>query len=133
MAFPTNLTNAVDGVTEIVAAHLNNLEAKVGVDGSAVSTSLDYLIKNAASIEPGHKHSKLWTSDGGSVAVTVNASGNVGIGTTNPSQKLEVNGAIKCTPTSAPASPTAGTVYYDSTANKLKVYTGTVWETITSA
>lgn len=56
MAFPVTLTNAQDGVTEIVAAHLNNLEAKVGIDGSAVVTSLDYLLKNPASIDPGHKH-----------------------------------------------------------------------------
>ena len=73
MAFPTTLTNAVDGVTPIVAAHLNNLEAKVGVDGSSVPTSLDYLIKNPSSIEPGHKHNKLWASDGSSQTVTVNA------------------------------------------------------------
>ena len=53
MSFPTTLTNAVDGVTEIVAAHLNNLEAKVGIDNSGVATSLDYLLKNSASINPG--------------------------------------------------------------------------------
>lgn len=47
MAFPQSLTIATDGVTEIVAAHLNNLEAKVGVDNSAVSTSLDYMVRRA--------------------------------------------------------------------------------------
>lgn len=56
MTFPTNLTNAVAGVTEIKAEHLNNLEAKIGIDGSGVVTSLDYLLKNAASINPGHGH-----------------------------------------------------------------------------
>ena len=56
MAFPNNLTNAVDGVTDVVADHLNNLEAKVGIDGSLVTTSLDYLLKNPASIDPGHHH-----------------------------------------------------------------------------
>lgn len=80
MAFPAALTNAVDGVTEIVAAHLNNLEAKVGIDNSAVVTSLDYLLKNPASINPGHKHSKLWASDGDPEAVTVDASGLVKVG-----------------------------------------------------
>ena len=59
MAFPTDLTSVVDHVTEIIAAHLNNLEAKVGVDASAVVTSLDYLLKNTASVDPGHKHSLL--------------------------------------------------------------------------
>jgi hypothetical protein len=49
--FPTALTNAVDGVpgvgTPILAKHLNDLEAKVGVDKSTVPTSLDFLIKSA--------------------------------------------------------------------------------------
>ena len=44
--FPTALTNAVDGTTEILAKHINNLEAKVGVDGSGVATSLDYKVNN---------------------------------------------------------------------------------------
>jgi len=77
MAFPTDLTNAVDGVTEILAAHLNNLEAKIGVDGSAVVSSLDYLLKNSGSIDPGHLHSELWQSDGGGVAVDVDKYGNI--------------------------------------------------------
>ena len=75
MSFPAELSNAMDGVTEVVAAHLNNLEAKVGIDNSAVATSLDYLLKNAGSIDPGHKHSKLWASDGSPEAVTVDAAG----------------------------------------------------------
>src|SRR5574343_1208702 len=54
--FPTVITNVVAGVTEIQAKHINNIEAKVGIDGSAVVTSLDYLLKNAASINPGHGH-----------------------------------------------------------------------------
>jgi hypothetical protein len=65
--------------------------------------------------------------------LTIKATGNVGIGTTNPSQKLEVNGAIKYAPMSAPSNPTAGTVYYDSSENKLKVYNGSAWETISSS
>jgi len=32
------------------------LEAKVGVDNSTVQTSLDYLLKNSNSVNPGHKH-----------------------------------------------------------------------------
>jgi hypothetical protein len=56
MAFPANLTNAIDGVTDVIADHLNHLEAKVGIDDSLVTTSLDYLLKNSASIDPGHKH-----------------------------------------------------------------------------
>lgn len=32
------------------------LETKVGVDSSAVATTIDYLLKNSASSNPGHKH-----------------------------------------------------------------------------
>ncbi len=58
MTFPTTLTNAVDGVTEIVAAHLNNVEAKIGITGSTVNTSLDYKVCSSSSLDPGHLHSK---------------------------------------------------------------------------
>jgi hypothetical protein len=34
---------------------------------------------------------------------------------------------------SPPSNPTAGTVYYDTRANKLKLWTGSRWETITSS
>ena len=56
MSFPSTLTGAIDGVTEIEAAHLNNLEAKVGVDNSIDPSSLDYKLRNASSVDPGHKH-----------------------------------------------------------------------------
>lgn len=54
--YPTTLTNAIDGETEMVAAHLNNLEAKVGINNSSVATSLDYMLRHGSSIDPGHKH-----------------------------------------------------------------------------
>ncbi len=91
MPFPSELTHAIDGVTEIIAAHLNNLEAKVGVDGSPVPTSLDYLLKSGASLNPGHKHSRLWAADGDPEAVTVDAAGQVGVGTTSPGDKLHLH------------------------------------------
>lgn len=49
--------------TPVSSADINNvktaveaLEAKVGVDGSAVVTSFDWLLKNASSSDPGHVH-----------------------------------------------------------------------------
>ncbi len=35
---------------------LASIEAKVGITGSGVSTSLDYKVVNASSVSPGHKH-----------------------------------------------------------------------------
>jgi len=49
MAFPTSLTNAQDGVTDVLAAHINAVEAKIGVDSSAVTTSHDYKLSEVTS------------------------------------------------------------------------------------
>jgi len=81
MSFPAELSNAIDGVTEVVAAHLNNLEAKVGTDNSTVVTSLDYLLKNAGSIDPGHKHTAGALSGGNDGEVFYKAAGAWGPGT----------------------------------------------------
>ena len=43
--FPVVLTTAVDNTTDALAKHLNNLEAKVGINQSAVTTSLDYWMR----------------------------------------------------------------------------------------
>lgn len=86
--FPTSLDSyatLVDNTDDVLAAIPNNhadaieaLEAKVGIDSSAVVTSLDYLLKSASSVDPGHLHSvygdfiasgrKLWIYE--NVAVT---------------------------------------------------------------
>lgn len=64
MPFPDELTNAVDGLTEIEAAHLNNLEAKVGIDNSADPESLDYQLRHEESVDPGHRHTAAAFADG---------------------------------------------------------------------
>ena len=57
--------------------------------------------------------------------ITLHANGN-------EVMRVKQNGQVRFVPlASAPASPQAGDVYYDSTLNKLRVYT-TAWETITS-
>ncbi len=67
--FPTNLDSfttiqageALDAPAHVALTNQVNsavvaLENKVGEDNSAVVTSIDYLVKNASSIDPGHKH-----------------------------------------------------------------------------
>lgn len=56
MPFPTVKTDAVTGDI-IEADHINNIEDKVGTDGSADPNSLDYKLTNPLSISPGHLHS----------------------------------------------------------------------------
>jgi len=45
--FPTDLSSVADNVDDVLAKHVNNLEAKIGVNDSAVATSLDYYAKVA--------------------------------------------------------------------------------------
>lgn len=72
----TNFPSALDDSTALPSTRLNSttsldshasdhnnladavlaLEAKVGANSSAVTTSLDYLVKNASSSDPGHSH-----------------------------------------------------------------------------
>lgn len=67
--FPSTLdsfTAKVDNVDDVMADHVNKLqdavlalETKVGVTSSGVTSTLDYLLKNSSSVDPGHKHSNL--------------------------------------------------------------------------
>ena len=43
--FPIALTSAVDNTTDVLSKHINNLEAKIGINASAVTNSIDYLLK----------------------------------------------------------------------------------------
>ena len=56
--------------------------------------------------------------------------GNVGIGTKTPSQKLEVNGGVRLTPTSIAPTALDGTIYYDNNAgvNKFKCHENGTWK-----
>jgi hypothetical protein len=75
-------------------------------------------------------------------AMTLNASGNLGIGTTSPSASaiLDAQSTTKgvrmpnmtTTQKNAIASPAAGLMVFDTTLAKLCVYSGSAWETITS-
>jgi hypothetical protein len=54
----------------------------------------------------------------GTDLLTITSTGNVGIGTTTPSAKLEVNGAIRLQPIATPVpGAAAGAIYYDSSSN----------------
>lgn len=67
-------------------------------------------------------------------------SGDVGIGTNTPSKKLDVDGDANIDgsltvdelvlPTSAPGSAVAGSIYFDTSVGKVKVYDGSNWETL---
>ena len=78
---------------------------------------------SSSTIDPGHKHSKLWASDGSPEAVTVDAAGLVGVRTASPTASLHLpagvataNGApLKFTAGTNLTAPENGTMEYDGT------------------
>jgi len=67
---------------------------------------------------------RIGTYNASDAIVISEGSGNIGIGTTSPSEKLEVNGGIKV---GFSGGTHAGTIRWNSSTSKLQVYDGTVW------
>jgi len=60
-------------------------------------------------------------------SVYISEEGNVGIGTSTPARKLHVSDVMRLEPTTTPASPAKGDIYFDATSNKARCYDGTEW------
>lgn len=59
------------------------------------------------------------------------ATGAVSIGRAGGGEALEVNDLMRLMPrAAAPASPATGTIYFDSTTNKLRCWDGTLWQNL---
>ena len=89
MAFPTDKTNAVDNVTDVLASHLNDIEDKIGLDDSVDTDTLDYKVaqNTAKNTYPSADSTKLGTiEENADVTDAVNmASSIVGVaGKTTP-------------------------------------------------
>lgn len=72
-----------------------------------------------------------------SANLNLNSSLSVDISATNniilDGSSININSILKLNPITEPGSPLEGMIYYDSGLNKLRMYNGTSWETITSA
>ena len=60
----------------------------------------------------------------------IGANGNIHGTQIHSSGSVNIGTFLKLTPGTAPSTPDEGTVYYDSTAHAIKVYTGSGWETL---
>jgi hypothetical protein len=101
------------------------LEVKVGVDSSAVTTSLDYLLKSTSSSNPGHKH----TLANGATNVTATATEiNYLSGVTSPTG----TGALVLATSPTLVTPTLG-VATATTINKVTITAPATSATLTLA
>ena len=88
------------------------LQTKVGIDSSAVTTTLDYKLKNASSIDPGHLH----TSAGISGALGV-AAGGTGAAT-HTAGIVKASGTTAFTTVAAPTGAVVGDTDAQTLTNK---------------
>ena len=88
------------GRAEMGLAGGDDFSVKVSGDGSSWTTSL--------SIDAG--------------------TGHVGINTPAPARSLHVDDVLRLEPASAPASPAAGDIYFDSSSAKLRCHDGAAWQ-----
>ena len=119
-----------------------------GWDGSAYGRGA-FVLAGTAEAWSGSGHGSyysIWTSPTGSTTnaerMRIDQNGNLGIGTSSPNANAILD-VVSTTKASMPvprmttaqkglvASPAAGMMVYDTTLNKLCVYT-TAWETVTS-
>ncbi len=118
-----------------------NTAGMIAVD-SAASNTLKYnngagwvTVANSSAVSGTTGYLSRFTGTGtvGNSAMFEN-SGNIGIGTTSAARLLQVAGAMRLSPVTTPASPSAGDMFIDSAAsNVLKYYNGSGWVTPSSA
>jgi hypothetical protein len=104
-------------------------QLRLGYDASnAVKFTVDST--NALTITPlvNNTSGFNFTNAAGTSILNIDTSNQrVGIGTTAPAYKLEVDGALRLRPSVAPTGAN-GVIYYDSTDGKFKCFEGGVWK-----
>lgn len=136
--FPTSLdsySTKVDNVDNVMAAHINNvqdaveaLEAKIGIDGSVVTNSLDYFLKHSSGAYRTHTHDG--SSDDGA-NIPINNISKINTSSLSDNQILRYNAAtgnfenetLTTDLNSLSNVSTSGASQYDAL-----IYNGSTWE-----
>jgi hypothetical protein len=96
------------------------VEGEVGIGTSNPQNELD--VEGSVAIGASYSGTESAPSNG------LIVQGSVGIGTDSPARILHVSQAMRLEPGSAPAKPSEGDMYMDSSTHKLMVYDGTTWQ-----
>jgi hypothetical protein len=104
--------------------------------GTAIQTGpnitfSDGTTNNTATLQVTQGRFGVWNYGGGAWAerLSVDANGNLGVGTASPARTLHVNDVMRLEPrATAPSSPSAGDIFFNSSTNKLQCYDGTAWQ-----
>jgi hypothetical protein len=85
---------------------------------------------NLADVDIGNKRGALkFFANSATERMRIDTSGNLGVGTQSPARKLHVNDVMRLEPrATAPSSPSAGDIFFNSSTNKLQCYDGTAWQ-----
>lgn len=97
-------------------------------DGSTGTSNLNMYTPNTLDIRADTGYT--FNIAGGARAVTIDNTGNVGIGTTSPGEKLEINGAIKLGLNGSQVAidfPSGGSVRTGSSGTNVYLDAGTLW------
>ena len=136
-----SLYNTIDGgymeelsVADCIAdADRLAADISTGRETSLVGGSSAYPVLHLRTRSSGYEALKIWNSADANPSVAVAGDGTTVIGDgTDDKVTLAPDGSVTLAPVATP-TPAEGMIYYDSTANKLKVYTGAAWEEIESA
>ena len=94
----------------------NNRQMFMFTDGSTTD--------NIFTVATSQNNGSTWEAD-----MVIRQDGNIGINTSSPARKLHINDVMRLEPrSSAPGSPSAGDLYFDSTTSKLRCYDGSAWQ-----